>query len=478
MNRPFILFVKYSVQALLVSMAVYAGIFLYGEGFQDSFALLSGFFILMIFSGFYGYPGTAAALAALVVTWVFPGPELLEKITGLSRPQALPRLSFGVLYAAGILFSVLLAFVHHRNNDIIEKLKQRLRRRSIEDHRQKHTIESISQVYAVLEERVSKNQENISMLFRLFGKSSSGLKEVMQNLEEAMIVFAQAGKFTIRRIDPSTRMLTLVHAFGYDKTPPEEAIHEYGSIEGWVCRNNTMFSIRMLNRNIFPEQLYTGNTVMALPIHSGNRVWGVLSIEEMPFYRYNLHTEQLIDIVIRMAESLIERLSDYELPPETGTPDPVTGLQPTNVLAEMITLLLADSHSLAGIFSLVIVEITNIERLIPEAHDQRERKNVVKRLSEIAAKVSDNKARMFHTGNDIQLALLFTGLDNDGTAIFCLEFLGALSQYYWDFGGASRDIEILVGYTTSRDKHKNAGDMIARAAAMIDSQRGSNDGSL
>jgi len=98
------------------------------------------------------------------------------------------------------------------------------------------------------------------------------------------------------------------------------------SIEGWVVRNNLVFSARMLVNYANLRKMDQGRNIMAFPISFGKAVWGVLNIEEMPFSKFNLYTEKILGALIDLGSPSIEktvaneRLMVTELHPQTGFP--------------------------------------------------------------------------------------------------------------------------------------------------------------
>jgi transcriptional regulator with GAF, ATPase, and Fis domain len=75
------------------------------------------------------------------------------------------------------------------------------------------------------------------------------------------------------------------------------------------------------------EQLTQNEAILALPIMIDRRVWGVLNVEDLPFERYSLYTERILQLIVKLAEPSLspiiehQRLfSESEKDPETGIP--------------------------------------------------------------------------------------------------------------------------------------------------------------
>jgi len=258
----------------------------------------------------------------------------------------------------------------------------------------------------------------------------------MDTTLETVEIFTRCTKASLWRIDNREKRLELVNFLGYpkeDRPFPYKALDE--TLQGWVVQNNRPYSVRMLKE--YPD-LYALDdrvTIMAYPLVLQNRPWGVVSIEAMPFERYNHYTEVVVNILLRLLEPGLQRLYELDLNFDQTEWDEVTGLPRYSLLVRNLTSQLTQALRNESSVSLIMVEMKNLST-------DEDAKLSILRLADNLEQEMPGQHRMYHFKNDNQLGVVIPNLDENGTARLCLNLLSRISS----LSGAP---DVLIGYSCS-----------------------------
>ena len=142
----------------------------------------------------------------------------------------------------------------------------------------KRQVRALQSANSELEERISRQEDSITSLYsQVQVLNSLNLAKALQAILEMVRRFIGATRCSIWEHRQEAKSLALVASIGGGEGAtgmlPDES-----SIEGWVVRNNMMFSVKMLLTNEPLAKLDTGRNIMTLPITAGRRIWGVLNI--------------------------------------------------------------------------------------------------------------------------------------------------------------------------------------------------------
>jgi GGDEF domain-containing protein len=241
------------------------------------------------------------------------------------------------------------------------------------------------------------------------------------------------------------------------------------SIEGWVVRNNSMFSVRMLMENEALAKLDTGRSIVTLPISAGRRIWGVLSIEEMPFEKYNLYAERLLLVIMALARPMLERGIEFESIVRQEDVHPVTGLPSFPEFYAMLELELARLRQEKGTLAIVLVEIANFADLA-ERGGREEAFRLAARLAALLREAAAGPVWIFHYKAEEQLAVICPNLDADGASLFSLRLLGKVNGEEWSIAGARTVADVVLGFA-ARSGAQTADELMEAAENLLQMQK-------
>ena len=120
--------------------------------------------------------------------------------------------------------------------------------------------------------------------------------------------------------------------------------------------------------------------------------------------------------------------------------------------------------------SLLLIEITNfadLERTWPRAALKRLFVDIVEGLDTS----QQRKSRAFHFKSDNQIAVLVTGLDQDGTSFLCLDLLSLVPQWGLAIDGVPVTLELIVGFSSVHDASRTSEEILAAAENLLTLQR-------
>jgi len=468
--------VKINSEALVLSLLI-SGISLHQ---QVPLFYQSWFFLpyLLIGTALGVSYGLQLALGSLVFLYLPLGAPLLNQwliIPGITLPGSLSSFYISLLPVLSVNVLLLYVVGGQRNRIQAEMARYRSRLASISyrDLLQKRTIKSLEIVNRELEERVSKNYEAISSIYKqiqeLYSRSS---EVVLQGLLNVVTEIAQVKQATIYRFDVGSHMLVPVKTFPEGDIQKGLAANEdlNQSIPGWVFRNNSFFSLRMMYSNPLLAQIVNRESILAYPIEVGNKVWGVLAIEKMEFFKYNLYTEQTISIIISLAKPALESALDYESKILMDELDPVTNLPHFSQLYRYLGDELSHYTKNTNPYSLILLEITNYHKL-SEVVEKKEIKQFLNIMIFQLEDLIDFKAQFFHYKEENQLAILLPGKDQDVVSKYCLDFLERISLFPWTIGTQKIDLEVILGYSSVGPGIKDEDTLMARAEHLLAVQR-------
>ena len=281
-----IYFIPYALAALLFST-------LYGS----TYGLASIAFSVAIVAGIF--PLSASLIYS---EWSLEGYwlEILETIA-IPGPIALLLVySFGVVRSAA--------------KETERKLRERVEKLSKENWLLKQKSESLFKVNVELDGRVSKQTDSITSLYTQFQKLDIlDLAMALDVFLETVQIFTGATRCSVWKYDEYEDQLVLAANRGWeDLESAQTSIPLEDTIEGWVYRNNSLYSARMTLQYDNLGAMDSGRTLITLPLTMQRKSWGIVNISEMPFEKYSLYTERLLHIIVTLAEHSIEEAVFYE----------------------------------------------------------------------------------------------------------------------------------------------------------------------
>ena len=448
--------VRYLIEALVLAIAAFGLNVLAPEdpGLLDAAVnpyLLAAFVMAALRGWVPGYLALAAGAALAYLAFeVLPGAPVRFTITAdwaAADPLAHPRLP--TLALTGVLGVLLFGLIHFTH----AARARRLRREADDLGRERDTAgrqrTALLAAASELERRVSGQRDSLAYLHARWGELSS------QNVEDTLFVVLDtvteltgADRCSLWQLDAAGGELVVrVTAGWHDEDPAERRLPVAGSIEGWALRNDRLFSAKHLARYDTLRRLDRGTVVYAAPLRAGARAWGVIVVEDLPFERFNGHTEHLLLLVAAVAAAPLEQAITFESGLEPADRSAETGYPRFGQLARVLPSVVAARADDGGSLSVVLIEVVNYHRLVSASGIGRTA-GVVARVFRAAKEIAAGSVRCFHYKHDGQLALICPALDFDGAALFALDFLRWAAETTWPDDTGELRPEFAVGYSS------------------------------
>jgi polysaccharide biosynthesis protein PelD len=336
----------------------------------------------------------------------------------------------------------------------------------------KRQVRALNAANQELEERISRQEDSITSLFSQVQVLSS------QNLDKALAAVLQmtqryigATRCSIWQHRPADKCLAFVAGIGWEEGAGASTIlPDEGTIEGWVVRNTSVFSVKMVLGNEALSRMDKGRNILTLPIVVGRRAWGVLNVEEMPFARYNLYSERLLQVILALVEPALERAAEFESVVRQADMNPVTGLPSFPELYAMLQLETVRLEAENGTLAVVVLEIANFPDLVEE-HGREQVLLVMKEAARVIEEASGGQARVFHYKADAQLAVLYPRLDADGASLFSLTVLEKINLTEWKARGQRVYLEVILGFAARAGAGQSADGFLEAAESLLEMQK-------
>ncbi len=370
-------------------------------------------------------------------------------------------------YIIFLPLEILLIYIYSLGYTRAENTKKGIRKRLAELSRENIQLKKLStaqaEVSRELEERVYRQKEAITSLYAQIQKMYTlDLNQALEVLLETIQIFTRASQLSIYEVSKNGD--NLIHLKSLDETDaviPEIPIE--GSLEGWVHRNNRFFSIRMVLEYENLNRLDQGRSILIYPLHVNQNAWGILNVEAMPFVKYNEYTEQLLQIIIHLAETALSRTIDYHKLIGEETFNPETGLLVYSHFVQVFDEELIRVHLGKSTFSFIVLDILNLE-------DFREIKSIITRIVKVVMEITRGKGEVFHYKLQNQIGIILPSIDLDGTSLFCLDLLEGVNKITLLEEKTELNIEAVVGFAHS-EKADTRETLMARAEKILNLQK-------
>jgi GGDEF domain-containing protein len=336
----------------------------------------------------------------------------------------------------------------------------------------KRQVRALQEVNLELEERVSRQEDSITSLYpQVQVLSSLNLSKALGAILELTSRYVGATRCSIWQHLPREKSLAFVSGKGWDQG--EETITRLPddeTIEGWVVRNGGMFSVKMLLSNDALARMDTGRNIITMPIVAGRRTWGVLNIEEMPFAKYNLYSERLLQVIMTLVAPALDRTIEFESVLRQEDVNPVTGLPSFPELYAMLQLELARISVEGGTLTVLVLELANLDDLVRE-HGREQSLLLMKEVALLVQEASSGAALVFHYKAEAQLAVLYPKLDADGASHFSLAVLERVNSTEWKVKNERAFLEILLGFAARAGADQSADALLDAAENLLEMQK-------
>ncbi|MCD6122799.1 MAG: diguanylate cyclase [Spirochaetales bacterium] len=431
----------------------------------------------LIIAAYYGKYYGFYSLIASAFTIAFPLPLVLYLVQGKGEFNLISYWKeLGTISIVPFSVAILGVYVFGLIRDALTSRALRDRRRLKEISRDKAAlmkeVKALKTVNLELEQRVSGQDNSLTTLYtQIQSIRSLDMDKALYALLETVKQFSGAGKCSIWEYNPDRKTLILSATLGWDSFEKVKTeLPDVDCIEGWVVRNNTIFSAKMLLQYDNLRQMDTGRNLFTIPILAGRKVWGILNIEEMPFEKYNLYTERMIQLIITLSSGALEKALEYETVLKQAETNPITGLPSFIHFSQILSNELKRVKLEKGKLSIIIAEVENYGILADKYGHDKVLMAIVK-LIEMMTKISENKARFFHYKGENQIVILYPNLDFDGTSLFSLNLLEAVNTEEWEINGESVSVDLILGYASLSGEVQTAEDLLGIAENLIEMQK-------
>lgn len=400
----------------------------------------------LVIAAYRGWlPGYAALAAGATLAYV--GMEIGPAVPAASNPLADPRLpTLASTAVIGVLLFGLIHFAGHRRMRRLQREAADLgRERDVAERQRTGLLAAASE----LERQVSGQRDSLAYLHSRWRElASANVDETLRVVLDTVSELTGAERCSLWQFDAAAGELVVRATAGGDADDrAERRLPVNGSIEGWVLRNDRLFSAKHLTRYDTLRRADRGTVVYAAPLRAGARAWGVIDVERLPFERFNAHTEHLLLLTAAIAAAPLEQAIAYESGLAPADRSAYTGYPLFEQLDRVLAADVAACAAGGGTLSVILIRIGNYHRLVSEAGaEQGDR--VIEAVFRAAREIAAGAARCFHYKHDGQLAVVCPGLDFDGAALFALDLLrwAAEPAVPDDCGGARP--ELAVGYSS------------------------------
>lgn len=349
----------------------------------------------------------------------------------------------------------------------IEELKVRVKKLSLESLHYKRSTQALEIVNNEFESQLSRSRDSITTLYNQVEKLNKlNSKYVLQTFLETIQQFTMVGKATVWEYDDYKMRLNMVCSIGYYDDEPGPYLDIRGTVEGYVCRNNQFFSIRKIGDFQSIMIQHAKHNIMTIPINIGRKVWGVLNIEEIPFEKYSRYCEQLIHLIVSLAEPPLEKALDFESMVRHNDLDKITGLpfysQFYSLLEDKLDLSWKDGSSL----SIIIFDLLNFKEL----SDVYDRYDILELFSDSLISIFSDTGHdffFFRYKEQNQIALLSTNLDQDGVSFYLVKVYRGFNEKVYLLENSRVVFEISVGYATQKDQKMKVDSILKEADNLL-----------
>ena len=428
----------------------------------------SGLMLIVVFSLFLSFwGGRLAGLInlSLALTLHAAGTFFLRD----EVPVPLIYLNISCL---GLLLSYLGGSLFEMRKNRNRKLMYRFRKNSDEKNRYMKISRAQQEIIGELEERVTRQRDSLNLLHeRIKEIDCLDTNMSISKLLDTIIHFSNADSLSLWVFDKSSNKLKLRMSKGSEQRDREAMLDIQNTIEGWSFRNNQLFSIRM---SLDYENLGNMNkrdSIICCPVVLDNTTWGVINIESLPFIKYSEYTENIIQIIVSLAQPALEKALDFENLLLGEEQHSITGLPQFTQLYRILDKNRYDESGTFNSSSLIVLEFQNFPELIKKFGMEK----IVMIQADLARGIADRNTHppeIFHYREDDRIALYIPHMDYDGCSLFCLESLEYINSRSWSVEGRELSLEVNIGYASSGTGEKvDANDLLKKAEYLLEIQK-------
>lgn len=429
-------------------------------------------FIIIFFSSFYGKK--SGLLTFFITTLIISSYSILSDLyfatdilfTTITTPEVYEHLSS--LLFLSLTAIIILGEIRDNLGRIIQNQKNIINELDEKTSKLKRELEAVSMVNQEYQDRILGQQNSlISLYSTIIALNTLNLENIYPNILTAVVQFTGAQQCSLWQYDRDNNSIHLLAYNGWTQDTIESTPTNLDTenVIGWSVRNNTMFSIKMLQKYQNLKALDNGNSIITVPITIDNQVWGALNIEKIPFIKYNLYTEQLLLMIADLAAPIIRNAIRYSSLVHKEV-DPITGFNSINECYEVLKAEFVNAVHNKLNLSLLIVECINSSEIV-EKFSMRDALFVLKEIAKLVQQLAKGKVLIFQYKETFQFAAILPNMDFDGTAMFSLSLIEQNSKKTYYIKGQTVNPEIAIGYSSLRPNHQSEEDLILLAENLL-----------
>ncbi len=429
-------------------------------------------FVIIFFTSFYG---KKSGLLAFFIATIFIATYIIISDLYYSTDILYSTITTSALYRhlsslifLSLIVIIVLGEIRDNLGRIIQNQKNTIKELDDQTARLKRELEAVSMVNQEYQDRILGQQNSlISLYSTIIALNTLNLENIYPNILNAVVQFTGAQQCSLWQYDRDNNSIHLLAYNGWTedliKSTPSNLDTE--NLIGWSVRNNTMFSIKMLQKYQNLKALDNGNSIITVPITIDNQVWGALNIEKIPFIKYNLYTEQLLLMIADLAAPIIRNAIRYSSLVHKEV-DPVTGFNSISEFYEVLKEEFANAQHNKLNMSLLIVECTNSTEIV-DKFSMKDALLVLKEIAQLVQQLAKGKVFIFQYKETFQFAAILPNMDFDGIAMFSLSLIEQNSKKTYYVKGQTVNPEIVIGYSSLRANHQSEEDLLLLAENLL-----------
>ncbi len=384
------------------------------------------------------------------------------------RRTQIPWVPLINILAAGMILSYLSGSIRTARQNRLNKILFRFRKSSITNTRLNKVARAQQEIITELEERVTRQKSSLNLLYQSINAIDClDTNQSISRLLDTIIHFTEAGSLSLRVFDPSANQLKLRLRKGDEGEDfSREPLSLQNTIEGWVFRNNQIFSLRMALDYENLHLLNTDGSIICCPVVLDNKTWGVITVESLPFIKYSEYTENLIQIIISLAQPALKKALDFENLLIGEEYNEETKLPQFTQLYRVLDKSRYDESGISNSSSLIIIEFPEFSSL----SDRYGRKKTLEMQAELVRELAGRHTgspEIFHYRQDSTMALFIPHMDYDGCSLYCLESLEYINGKRWNVEGEILKPDVCIGYASSGTNEKMDPDELMKQAEYL-----------